>query len=87
MNPSTENIIQIEIENLRSQIEHHSDLYYQKDAPEISDFEFDQLLDRLKKLEEEFPASDYAGQPDAAGRRQSGQSEALYPHRAADVAG
>ncbi len=28
---------------LKKQIEHHSELYYNQDAPEISDFEFDLL--------------------------------------------
>ena len=39
--------VEKEIEALRSEIEHHNDLYYQKEAPEISDYEFDQLLERL----------------------------------------
>ena len=30
-------------------------MYYQKSEPEISDFEFDQLLERLKQLEAENP--------------------------------
>ncbi|MEP6849330.1 MAG: NAD-dependent DNA ligase LigA [Acidobacteriota bacterium] len=44
-----------ELTKLRGEINHHSDLYYQKDAPEISDYEFDQLLERLKALEAEHP--------------------------------
>ncbi|MBP7416379.1 MAG: NAD-dependent DNA ligase LigA [Pyrinomonadaceae bacterium] len=40
-----------EIQQLRSEIERHTELYYQSDAPEISDFDFDQLLERLKALE------------------------------------
>jgi DNA ligase (NAD+) len=47
--------IQKEIRSLRAEIERHNELYYQKSEPEISDFEFDQLLERLKKLEEEHP--------------------------------
>ena len=39
----------------RAQIERHNELYYQHEAPEISDFEFDQLLERLKTLEAEHP--------------------------------
>ena len=38
-----------------AEIERHNELYYQKAEPEISDFEFDQLLDRLKALEAEHP--------------------------------
>ena len=41
---------EVEIQSLRSEIERHNDLYYQADAPEISDFEFDQLLERLQEL-------------------------------------
>jgi DNA ligase (NAD+) len=76
MNSSSENNIQIEIEGLRSQIEHHSDLYYQKDAPEISDFEFDQLLDRLKKLEDEHPD---LVTPDSPTQRVGGKADSLKP--------
>ena len=36
-------------------IEHHADLYYNKDNPEISDFEYDNLVNELKELEESHP--------------------------------
>ncbi|MFN2392682.1 MAG: NAD-dependent DNA ligase LigA, partial [Pyrinomonadaceae bacterium] len=36
-------------------INRHNELYYQKSAPEISDAEFDVLLEKLKKLEAENP--------------------------------
>ncbi len=36
-------------------IEHHNFLYYVKNQPEISDFEFDLLMDELIKLEEQYP--------------------------------
>lgn len=41
---------------LREQIAYHSDRYYNQDAPEISDYEFDQLMLELKRLEKENPA-------------------------------
>lgn len=44
-----------EIEELRSAIERHSRMYYVENAPEITDFEFDALFTRLKKLEAEWP--------------------------------
>lgn len=47
--------IQKTIEELREQIRHHEHKYYAESNPEISDFEFDQLMDRLKKLEAEHP--------------------------------
>lgn len=40
---------------LSQELQHHNYLYYIKDAPEISDFEFDQKLENLQKLEVEFP--------------------------------
>lgn len=43
------------IEALTDQINYHNDLYYQKSKSEISDFEFDKLLESLVKLENDFP--------------------------------
>lgn len=44
-----------EIESLRKQIKYHNDRYYNQDDPEISDYEYDQLSLRLRKLEQENP--------------------------------
>jgi len=41
--------------NLRAEIEHHRELYYTKDRPEISDEEYDALERELLGLEKEFP--------------------------------
>lgn len=43
------------IEELRAKIRHHEHLYYVMDAPEISDAEFDKLMNELKRLEAEHP--------------------------------
>src|SRR3954469_118785 len=43
------------LEELRTQIRRHEELYYQHDAPEISDAEFDRLLHELERLEAENP--------------------------------
>ena len=43
------------IAELRQKIRHHEELYYQHNAPEISDEEFDRLLHELERLEEEHP--------------------------------
>ncbi len=44
-----------EIARLRNEIEHHDRQYYVEAAPEISDLEYDRLLERLKRLEAEHP--------------------------------
>ena len=46
---------QKEILKLRREIEHHNKLYYVMDAPVISDYEYDMLMNRLKALEAEHP--------------------------------
>ncbi|AFL85648.1 DNA ligase, NAD-dependent [Belliella baltica DSM 15883] len=43
------------IAELTQQINHYNYLYYQEDKSEISDFEFDKLLEELIHLETEFP--------------------------------
>ena len=44
-----------EYQELRKQIEYHSNRYYNMDAPEITDYEYDMLMQRLKKMEAEHP--------------------------------
>ncbi|HEU5146628.1 MAG TPA: NAD-dependent DNA ligase LigA [Chryseosolibacter sp.] len=44
-----------EIDALADQINYHNDLYYQKNKTEISDYDFDKLLERLIALEKQFP--------------------------------
>jgi DNA ligase (NAD+) len=41
------------IQELAEQIRYHSDLYYNQGKPELSDAEFDALLDEMKKLDPE----------------------------------
>jgi DNA ligase (NAD+) len=43
------------IESLREKIRHHEYLYYVLDQPEISDLDFDKLMQQLKDLEGEHP--------------------------------
>lgn len=42
-------------EELRTLLNHHSDLYYNQDAPTISDQEYDALMRELKAIEAEHP--------------------------------
>lgn len=44
-----------EIEKLRTELQRHERLYYVDNAPEISDYEFDQLLKKLAELEAKHP--------------------------------
>ena len=47
--------IREKIEALRKEIEYHEYLYYVKDAPEISDVEFDHMMKELEELEQAHP--------------------------------
>lgn len=44
-----------ELNRLRKEIRHHNNCYYNNDEPEISDYEYDQLMLQLKKLEANYP--------------------------------
>ena len=44
-----------EIARLRNEIERHNYLYYTEAKPELSDYEFDKLLEQLIALERQFP--------------------------------
>ncbi len=43
------------IRELKEQINYHNKKYYDDDAPEISDYEYDMMLRRLETLEAQFP--------------------------------
>ena len=47
--------IKQKIEDLRQKILYHNDLYYNQDNPEISDYEYDMMMQELKRLEIENP--------------------------------
>ena len=47
--------IQQELDRLRREIAHHNKLYHVYDAPVISDYEYDMLMQRLKAIEAEHP--------------------------------
>ena len=63
--------VQKEILALRKEINYHSKLYYVYDAPVISDYDFDMLMQRLKTLEEEHPE---LITPDSPTQRVGGQA-------------
>ncbi len=52
-----------EAERLRKELRHHEYLYYVKDAPEITDAEYDRLMVRLREIEAEYPEDVPADSP------------------------
>ena len=42
-------------EELKKEIAYHANKYYNEDAPEISDFEYDMLMVELRNIEKEHP--------------------------------
>jgi len=58
------------IENLRSKIRYHDGKYYVENMPEISDYEYDQLMKELESLESANPQSI---SPDSPTQRVSGK--------------
>jgi len=49
------NEVKARAEELRYQINYHNNRYYNEDAPEISDYEYDMLLRELENIEQEYP--------------------------------
>jgi len=69
------------IAELTAAIRHHEYLYYVKNEPEISDAEFDQLMQELKRLEQQYPE---LLQPDSPTQRVGGAVAADFakvPHQ------
>ncbi|HEX5483735.1 MAG TPA: NAD-dependent DNA ligase LigA [Terriglobia bacterium] len=65
-----------EIEKLRNEIRRHERLYYVLDSPEISDYEFDQLMRKLQDLEKKHP--EYVT-PDSPTQRVGGEPAKELP--------
>lgn len=64
------------VDDLTRKINHYNHQYYQEDASDISDYEFDQLLAQLVKLEEAFPQWRY---PDSPTQRVGGTITKAFP--------
>ena len=50
-------------EELRAALRYHADRYYNLDSPEISDYEYDRMIEELKLLETEHPELDDSASP------------------------
>jgi len=79
--PTAAKSIEAEIRKLREEVLRHEELYYVHDRPEISDVEYDALVERLRALEEEYPAFQTPDSPTlrVGGRPAEGFEE--YVHR------
>lgn len=65
-----------EIEKLRDEIRRHDEFYYVENAPEISDREYDELMEKLQKLEEANPE---LVTPDSPTQRVGGRPAEGFP--------
>ena len=69
--------VKSELVRLRKEIRQHNKKYYELDAPEISDYEYDKLMTRLKELEAAYPEFITATSPTqtvgGAARREAGK--------------
>lgn len=77
-----EEVAKLRIAELRQQIEYHSQRYYDEDAPEIEDDEFDALTRELRELEAEYP---HLITPDSYTQRVHGQVSKLFAPVAHEV--
>lgn len=71
-----DNKIREKIERLREEIHYHDYKYYIENNPEISDYEYDQLMRELKRLEERHPSLRSSNSPT---QRVGGMPEEGFP--------
>src|SRR3712207_6472213 len=81
--PAGAKSIESQIKKLRAEVLRHEELYYVHDRPEISDAEYDALVERLRALEDEHPEFQTPDSPTlrVGGRPAEGFEE--YVHRRA----
>ncbi|MBE6806544.1 MAG: NAD-dependent DNA ligase LigA [Ruminococcaceae bacterium] len=77
-----EELAKLRVAELRETIEYHSQRYYDQDAPEIEDDEFDALTRELRELEEQYP---HLITPDSYTQRVHGQVSKLFSPVAHEV--
>ena len=67
--------IEKKINELRKTLHYHSARYYNDDAPEIEDYEYDMMMRELKALEEEYPQFDT---PDSPTKKVGGKADNTF---------
>jgi DNA ligase (NAD+) len=70
-----------EIEKLRAEIEQHNVLYYELANPSIADYEYDQLVNKLKELEAELSEEELGESPLDKVGNDLAPGAATIPHR------
>ena len=70
-----------ELERLAAEIKHHDQLYYQSDAPQISDAEYDELRRRNDAIEARFPTLVRADSPSQRVGAPAAETFAKVRHR------
>ncbi len=65
---------------LREELKYHSDLYYNKDNPEIDDFTYDKMMRELEDIEAEFPELITADSPTQKVGGQAGEKFSPVTH-------
>src|SRR3984893_5826168 len=69
-----------ELQELRDTLRHHEHLYYVEDAPELTDAQYDALMNKLKKMEEEHPELVTADSPSQRVGGKPKEGFAKMPH-------
>ena len=69
------NVAKQRVEELTKLLRYHNEKYYNQDAPEISDFEYDTLQRELRAIENEFPM---LLAPDSPTQKVGGSAQKLF---------